>query len=359
MKKVNLRRTITGIAAAAAMAFTAVAPTALNVSPIAPTAISASAASISLTQAEASRGQQIYDRLKSTTTWNDAAICGVMADLYTESRFDPNALNDRAYSDPYMQAYGLAQWRDGRKAELRTRQNYWTIATQLGFLVDEIYNRDSCRSDDFAMSRNAIINAVNSASGAGDVVYKFRLNFGWGKFSEASAPQNMKDECNSRREIAVFLYNKYASGNNGGGGSNTELPYTVNLTSGTPIYKTPGSTATNGQITVTTLYTIVEEQTVNNIKYGKLKSGAGWVKLGTGSGTGSGSGSGSGNVNTNEVAVNYTKQLAKGTPIYKDAGSSVVNQYLSAAGSFTIVGEKTVNSIKYGRLKSGAGWVKL
>ena len=43
MKKVNLRRTITGIAAAAAMAFTAVAPTALNVSPIAPTAISASA----------------------------------------------------------------------------------------------------------------------------------------------------------------------------------------------------------------------------------------------------------------------------------------------------------------------------
>lgn len=35
------------------MAFTAVAPTALNVSPIAPTAISASAASISLTQAEA------------------------------------------------------------------------------------------------------------------------------------------------------------------------------------------------------------------------------------------------------------------------------------------------------------------
>ena len=46
MKKVNLRRTITGFAAAAAMAFTAIAPTAINVSPIAPTAISASAATI-------------------------------------------------------------------------------------------------------------------------------------------------------------------------------------------------------------------------------------------------------------------------------------------------------------------------
>lgn len=54
--------------------------------------------------------------------------------------------------------------------------------------------------------------------------------------------------------------------------------YTKTLNSGTPIYKEIGKPAT-GSINATTKYTIVEEKTVGNIKYGKLKSGAGWVEL--------------------------------------------------------------------------------
>lgn len=54
--------------------------------------------------------------------------------------------------------------------------------------------------------------------------------------------------------------------------------YTKTLNSGTPIYAEIGKTAT-GKIETTTVYTIVEEKTINNIKYGKLKSGAGWVEL--------------------------------------------------------------------------------
>lgn len=54
--------------------------------------------------------------------------------------------------------------------------------------------------------------------------------------------------------------------------------YTKTLNSGTPIYTEIGKAAT-GKITTTTVYTIVEEKTVNDIKYGKLKSGAGWVEL--------------------------------------------------------------------------------
>ncbi|MBQ6252736.1 phage tail tip lysozyme [Ruminococcus sp.] len=350
MKKVNLRRTITGFAAAAAMAFTAIAPTAINVSPIAPTAISASAATINMTQDEFNKGQHIYSYLKSHTNWNDGAICGILTHLYTESRYQPTVVNKSSG------AYGVAQWLGQRRTYLKQRRNYESIDVQLQFLIDEINNNDPCASDDFKISRNAILSASNSATGAGNTVYTFRMNYGWGVSVPSNASYSVIADCSERRSEAAFFYNKFAGGNNGGGGSNTELPYTVNLTSGTPIYKTPGSTATNGQITVTTLYTIVEEQTANNIKYGKLKSGAGWVKLGS---SGSGSGSGSGTVNTDEIAVNYPKQLAKGTAIYKDAGSSVVNQYLSAAGTFTIVGEKTVNSVKYGRLKSGAGWVKL
>lgn len=59
---------------------------------------------------------------------------------------------------------------------------------------------------------------------------------------------------------------------------NTPQGYTKTLVSGTPIYKEIGKAATD-KITVTTKYTIVEEKTVNYIKYGKLKSGAGWVEL--------------------------------------------------------------------------------
>ena len=56
--------------------------------------------------------------------------------------------------------------------------------------------------------------------------------------------------------------------------------YTKTLVSGTPIYAEIGKAATD-KITVTTKYTIVEEKVVGYIKYGKLKSGAGWVELET------------------------------------------------------------------------------
>lgn len=67
---------------------------------------------------------------------------------------------------------------------------------------------------------------------------------------------------------------------NAGLASNEEVKglYTKTLTSGASIFKEIGKGET-GKINVTTKYTIVEEKTVNNIKYGKLKSGAGWVEL--------------------------------------------------------------------------------
>jgi len=56
--------------------------------------------------------------------------------------------------------------------------------------------------------------------------------------------------------------------------------YTKTLVSGTPIYKESslgkGAIAT---ITTTTKYSIIEEKTVGYVKYGKLKSGAGWVEV--------------------------------------------------------------------------------
>lgn len=58
----------------------------------------------------------------------------------------------------------------------------------------------------------------------------------------------------------------------------TPTGYTKTLNCGTPIYAEIGKPSTD-KINTTTKYTIVEEKVVNNIKYGKLKSGLGWVEL--------------------------------------------------------------------------------
>lgn len=53
------------------------------------------------------------------------------------------------------------------------------------------------------------------------------------------------------------------------------VPYTIKLLPGTPIYIDPTSTAIKFNLLLGGTYTIVQEQN----GYGKLKSGAGWVKL--------------------------------------------------------------------------------
>lgn len=57
-------------------------------------------------------------------------------------------------------------------------------------------------------------------------------------------------------------------------------PYVIKLVAGTPIFKIDGSNVTKvSSITQSTGYTIVDECVTNYLKYGKLKSGAGWVVL--------------------------------------------------------------------------------
>ena len=58
------------------------------------------------------------------------------------------------------------------------------------------------------------------------------------------------------------------------------------------------------------------------------------------------------------VNVNYTKSLSAGTAIYSAAGGNKINT-ISSTGVYTIVKEQYAGGVKYGALKSGAGWVKL
>lgn len=57
-------------------------------------------------------------------------------------------------------------------------------------------------------------------------------------------------------------------------------PYITRLNAGDPIYKITGDVATQvGTIQVSTGYTIMEEKIISGTKFGRLKSGAGWVVL--------------------------------------------------------------------------------
>ncbi|WP_019680182.1 phage tail tip lysozyme [Ruminococcus flavefaciens] len=346
MKKINLRRTITGIVVTSAMAFTAIAPTAISSTVnFGPTAITAEAANINMTQDEYQRGLHIYNYLKSHTNWNDGAICGLLAHMYKESRFISTATNSSSG------AYGVAQWLGSRKAELMRRSNYSNVDVQLNFLIDEVYNRDSCASDDFKISREAILNATNNAQGAYNTAFRFRLNFGWGVSNINGGTSAQRADCTERaKEARDFFYNKFADGIIiDDSFTYTTVNYTTRLEKNTPIYANPGDTTPVSSISVATLYTIVQEATNSTSKYGKLKSGAGWVKL-----------SGSNNNNTGIIIVEpYIVRLPAGTKIYKEPGSSTVVQTLSTGGSFTIIKEQTVSGVKYGYLKSGIGWVKL
>ena len=60
------------------------------------------------------------------------------------------------------------------------------------------------------------------------------------------------------------------------------VEYTRTIQAGTSIFKISGTTVTVSSIVKTKgVYTITAEQTVAGVKYGKLKSGIGWIRIGT------------------------------------------------------------------------------
>jgi N-acetyl-anhydromuramyl-L-alanine amidase AmpD len=124
--------------------------------------------------------------------------------------------------------------------------------------------------------------------------------------------------------------------------------YLVSLEANAPIYDTAGGKEVS-KITKSTKYTIIKDKKIGYITYGQLKSGAGWVVIKNETPA----------VHTPVQPVQkdlYTKSFKANEPVYKDAGGQMVGS-VGANGVFTIVEEKTVGNIVYGKLKSGKGWV--
>ncbi|MDD4849676.1 MAG: phage tail tip lysozyme [Gemmiger sp.] len=86
---------------------------------------------------------QVYEFLRSELGMNRAQACGVMANMYTESRFNPTAYNGNDTGG--TESYGLCQWNSGRYATLQSwcaanGYNYTTVEGQLRYLQHEITN---------------------------------------------------------------------------------------------------------------------------------------------------------------------------------------------------------------------------
>ena len=131
-------------------------------------------------------------------------------------------------------------------------------------------------------------------------------------------------------------------------GSSSSTPlglYTISLTTGTPIYDIETMKKT-GEINASTKYTITEEKTINGSKYGRLKSGAGWVVVEAAKPQ----------EPKTPQSQSYTKSFKANELVYKEAGGSTIGT-VGANGVFTIVEEKKVGYKVFGKLKSGAGWV--
>ena len=194
-----------------------------------------------------------------------------------------------------------------------------------------------------------------------------------------------------------------------------EGKYTVDLSANATIYDAAGGKKV-GSVNMATKYTIIEDKKVGYITYGKLKSGVGWVvvkdetpketpkaptsSFKTGdlvsikSGARYYNGGGIPNwvvaekwyissisgdravlglnekknrniqspINTKDITLvtakvnTYTKSLRASDLLYSSAGGRIIGT-VGATGVFTIVEDKNINGIVYGKLKSGAGWV--
>ena len=148
----------------------------------------------------------------------------------------------------------------------------------------------------------------------------------------------------------------------GGSGSQGFTAYTVQVTvSDLNIRSGPGTNNASKGFIKPGVYTIVEESSGQGAtKWGRLKSGAGWIsldyvkRLGSAGGSTSG-GSGSQVFEPYTVKVSVTELRIRSGPGTNNSSKGYIKP-----GVYTIVEESSgQGATKWGRLKSGAGWISL
>ena len=151
--------------------------------------ISVGASSSSGVQTGNANQDAIYNYL-SQQGFNDAAICGILANIQHESGFNPNALGDGGTS------YGICQWHNSRWDRLKSycSQNgldSTTIDGQLSYLVWELQNN-------YPSVYETIKNVPNTEQGAYDAAYEWTVHF--------EIPANKEQSGQNRGNTAISNY---------------------------------------------------------------------------------------------------------------------------------------------------------
>ena len=118
---------------------------------------------------ESSNTTIVFNYLVDELKMNSAAACGVLANIYYESGFDPHMEGDNNTS------YGICQWHAGRKTNLinyckSNNLDYTTLEGQLAFLKYELVNS-------YSKIYNYMLDEKNTADGAYDAGWYWCYNF--------------------------------------------------------------------------------------------------------------------------------------------------------------------------------------
>ena len=118
---------------------------------------------------ESSNTTIVFKYLVDELKMNSAAACGVLANIYYESGFDPHMEGDNNTS------YGICQWHADRKTNLinyckSNNLDYTTLEGQLAFLKYELVNS-------YSKIYNYMLDEKNTADGAYDAGWYWCYNF--------------------------------------------------------------------------------------------------------------------------------------------------------------------------------------
>ena len=118
---------------------------------------------------ESSNTTIVFNYLVDELKMNSAAACGVLANIYYESGFDPHMEGDNNTS------YGICQWHADRKTNLinyckSNNLDYTTLEGQLAFLKYELVNS-------YSKIYNYMLDEKNTAEGAYDAGWYWCYNF--------------------------------------------------------------------------------------------------------------------------------------------------------------------------------------
>lgn len=118
---------------------------------------------------ESSNTTIVFNYLVDELKMNSAAACGVLANIYYESGFDPHMEGDNNTS------YGICQWHADRKTNLinyckSNNLDYTTLEGQMAFLKYELVNS-------YSKIYNYMLDEKNTADGAYDAGWYWCYNF--------------------------------------------------------------------------------------------------------------------------------------------------------------------------------------